>query len=257
MMKYALCLEFFWKELPLAERIPRARAAGFDTGEIWGWRDRDLRTLADVSRDHGFRIVSISGMEPVPGFNDRAHHKETSDTIRAALDAAESLGCKQVIVLGGTLRKRTSRGDQRSAVIDALLPLAVEAHARGMWLALEILNSRHSFPGYFLDNTADQFAIVHTVGHPGLRVVYDLFHAGVMEGDHTTKLLDHFDSIASLQLAAVPTRNEPFLGELHHPAIVDALDARGFDGWTTLEYIPTLDSDESLARTLAWLRRTS
>lgn len=253
-MKLAVCLEFFWPELSLEARPARARAAGFEYGEIWGWRGRDLRALRDRAADQGFQIVSLSAMDPVPGFNDRGMHPRLQYEVRAAMDAAETLGCKQLIVMGGAAVTGVPFRAQLDAIAGGLRPLAREAQRRGMFLALEALNSRISYPGYFLDGSERQFAVVKKVGHAGLRAVYDLFHAGVMEGDHTRTLLAHLPHVASLQLAGVPHRNEPYLGEIHAPAILRALDDAGFEGWLTLEYKPSIDSDESLARSLAWLR---
>lgn len=250
-MKLSVCLEFFWTDRPLVERIALAKAAGFDAGEIWGWRNRDLRELRAAADANGFTFVSVCAVEPIPGFNDRSKHAQLAHETRETMDAASTLGCRQLIVQGGTTLDGMNAAGQSAAVVDGLLPLAGEAAARGQFLALEALNSRKAFPGYFMDSAAEQLRIVRSVDHPGLRAVYDLFHAGMMAPNDPDLIAAHLPWIGSFHVAGCPDRHEPW--DENDRAVLQAAVRHGFNGYIGLEYAPTMDSTQSLKKAGEWL----
>ena len=253
MIRFSVCLEFFFDDKPIEERIAPAREAGFEAGELWHWKDRDLDAIRRAADQNDFRITSICAMEPIPGFNDRSRHAELRQLVTDALGAAAVLGCPQLIVMGGTSLDGVAHEEQIKAVVDGLGEMGEAAAKRDMVLVLELLNSKKAFPGYLIDNTADQFDVVRRIGNDGVRAVYDLFHAGTMEGANIDTIRDNIEWISSFQIAGVPDRDEPFRGEINYPGILAELRRLAFDGYVALEYVPSLESHDSLARTMEWL----
>ena len=252
-MYFSLCLEFFFQELPIERRIGKAREAGLSRGELWSFRGRDLGALRASAVASGFEITSLCAMEPVPGLNDPSAAAAVRREVQEAMDAANTLGCGQLIVMGGATLPGVPREEQTARIIDALRELAPMARQRGIVLVLEALNSKKSFPGYFLDHTADLFHIIRSVGDPAVRALYDFYHAGIMEGNHLANLRENHHLIGAVQIAGVPDRNEPYFGEMNGPAILRELLALGYTGPLGLEYIPTMESARSLRTTIQWL----
>jgi hydroxypyruvate isomerase len=252
-MRSSICLEFFFREAPLVERIPRARDAGVAAGELWGLRGRDLEALRAEADRSDFAITSACAMEPIPGLNLAAGDPAIARGVVEALDAAAVLGCRQLVVMGGALLPDVPREDQKSRVVEALRALAPEARRRGVTLVLENLSSREGGPTYLLDRTADLFDVVRRVDDPAVRALLDVFHAGLMEGNLTGVVRRHHPWIGAVQIAGVPDRGEPYLGEINHPPLLRELAGLGYDGTVGLEYVPTIPSDRSIRNTLRWL----
>ena len=256
-MKYSVCLELFFTDLPIERRIAEAKKAGFDTGEIWEWRGRDLVQLRSEANRHQFSITSLlaAGMEY--GLNDPANHRQIKQMVVESMDAAQLLGCRQLIVLAGDVLPRVTRSAQLAAIVQGLRALTDVAEQRGIVLLLEFLNSRYDHPGYLLDNSEEMCTIIQAVNHPSVRALYDIYHAGIMEGNIIENIRANVDLIGHYHLAGIPGRHEPDLGEQNYPVICQEIDALGYKGFMGLEYQPTIESSVSLKRTLTWLRNGS
>jgi hydroxypyruvate isomerase len=252
-MKLSVCLEFVYQDLPIEQRIARVKELGFDAGEIWHWRDRDLEALRKEAERHEFRIISLCATEPQVGFTDRARSGAVIKMVEEAMEAAAFLGCSAVILMAGPTIPALSRHEQVASIVDGLSAVKNAAASRGIMLLLEALNSREC-KGYFLDNSRELLDIVRAVNHPSVRALFDLYHLGIMEGNILETIQTNLDLIGRFQIAGIPGRHEPEFGELNYPAICGTIERAGFDDFIGLEYIPTLESSQSLTRTLGWLR---
>ena len=122
---------------------------------------------------------------------------------------------------------------------------ADKAGAHGMTILLEALNRRDA-PGYFYSTIAEKAQMIERVGKPNVKIMFDVYHVGVTEGDVITKLRKYMPLIGHVQIAAVPSRAEPDEGEINFPAIYDELDKLGYAGWIGAEYKPRAGTDEGL-----------
>ena len=114
---------------------------------------------------------------------------------------------------------------------------AAEAAKAGRNVIIEPINTR-DVPGYFLNRQADAHRIVDTVGAANLRVQMDLYHVQIVEGDVAMKIRQYIDKVDHFQIAGVPERHEPDIGEVNHPYLFDLIDELGFEGWIGCEYRP-------------------
>jgi hydroxypyruvate isomerase len=128
---------------------------------------------------------------------------------------------------------------------------AARAAAAGVDILIEPINTR-DIPGYFLNRQDEAHAIVVEIGAPNLKVQMDLYHCQIVEGDVATKLRRYLPTgrVGHLQIAGVPERHEPDLGELNHGYLFDVVDALAWDGWIGCEYRPRAGTSNGLG----WLR---
>lgn len=141
-----------------------------------------------------------------------------------------------------------SQADQRANLVRCLTALAPLGEQEGIVLLLEPLNTLVDHPGYFLTNAREGFAIVEEIGSPNVRLLYDVYHMQIMEGNVTQTILAHLPLVGHLHVADVPGRHEPGTGELHYGNILRALADAGYAGSVGFEFTPQKGTDEALAR---------
>ena len=185
------------------------------------------------------------------GWNKRAHHDALVAAYEPQIRATAAAGWTNLIVFSGN---RDGQDDaegleQMAEGIERILPLA---EAEGVTLCIELFNSKVDHPDYMADSTAWGLALVERLGSERFRILYDVYHMQIMEGDVIRTVTDHLDAFAHFHTAGVPGRNEiDETQELFYPAIVRALDAAGFAGFVGQEFIPTGDPRAALADAVA------
>ena len=112
-----------------------------------------------------------------------------------------------------------------------------EAQAQGVTILIEPINPR-DMPGYLLTTQAEAHAIREEVGVPNLKVQMDLYHAQIVEGDLAEKIRRWLPHIGHVQIAGVPGRHEPDVGEVNYAYLFRLLDELKYDGWIGCEYRP-------------------
>jgi hydroxypyruvate isomerase len=134
----------------------------------------------------------------------------------------------------------------------ANLKLAAEAAAAAGRLALiEPINTR-DIPGFLLNTPAEGAALIEQLGLPALRLQFDFYHAQIMAGDLAHSFERHLGVVAHVQIAGVPERQEPDVGEIHYPYLFDLLDRLGYEGWIGCEYFPAAGTEEGLGWALRY-----
>jgi hydroxypyruvate isomerase len=134
--------------------------------------------------------------------------------------------------------------------IDNLQFTAEAAAKAGIQLLAEAINTQ-DIPGFFLNNSAQAFALFKAIAHPNIKLQYDIYHMQIMEGNLIQTLRNSLDNIGHIQFADVPGRHEPQTGELNFSNIFKALDDMGYSGITSLEYNPSVSTTESFS----WLKQ--
>lgn len=187
----------------------------------------------------GLRIVAERGHASLEdGLNRRANHDRIEQEIRANLDLAVRWGIPVLICFSGN---RDGLGDAEGAKVTAagLARVAGEAERAGVTLALELLNSNVDHPDYQCDRTAWGLEVIRAVGSPRVRLLYDIYHMQVMEGDIIRTIRDHHAAFGHYHTAGNPGRgNLNDAQELQYPAIMRAIAATGYDGYIGQEFIP-------------------
>lgn len=126
-----------------------------------------------------------------------------------------------------------------------------------MTLLIEPINTR-DIPGFFLNRQDEAHAVVEEVGAPNLKVQMDLYHCQIVEGDLAMKLRQYLPTgrVGHLQIAGVPERHEPDVGELNYAYLFKLIDELGFDGWIGCEYRPRRGKEKGgTTAGLGWMPR--
>jgi len=268
-MKFDVCLEMVFPDLPCAERIARIAACGFDCVEFWfhdgtfNGRDcaggrKDAAALKQACAEAGVTINNMVvnapdgslGGAPVCA-DDRPKYLARLEEVIAF---AKACGCRQAITCSGNLQPGVSRNRMRKHLEEGLGEAAAIAAKRDVVLFLECLNTRTDHFNYFLDSSAEGAAIVRAIGSPNLRLLYDVYHMQIMEGSLIATIEENLDVIGHFHSAGVPGRHELMDGELNYRHIVRRIEAAGYTGAFGLEYTPALaDHAESLRATRRYL----
>lgn len=139
-----------------------------------------------------------------------------------------------------------ARAYQHEAIVETLRQAKPILEDSGVTVMLEPLNTYVDHAGYYLWSSLEGFEIIREVDHPLVKIVYDIYHQQVMEGNIITNITNNLDCIAHLHSAGHPGRHELQYGENNYNVIFDAVDKSGYTGACGLEYRPILDPVESL-----------
>jgi hydroxypyruvate isomerase len=206
--------------------------------------------------DQGLQIATFSGQRR-GSLVDQQDWEIYRDEVQASIPVAKRLGCDRLMLLTEELlpdgsarpvRVELTSVQKRANVVKGLRDLAPIAEGEGITLLLEPLNTRVDHPRYFLDSARKGFAIIEEVGSPYVRLLYDIYHMQIMEGNVTRTLLQHLPLVGHLHVADVPGRHEPGTGELHYENILLALADAGYTGAVGFEFSPLRGTEEALAR---------
>jgi hydroxypyruvate isomerase len=247
----SVCADTFFLDLPFLDRVRAIRDAGFAV-EFWQWRDRpidDMARLADVRWTSFVGWLGGTALHP-DGVADFL------EGVRRSLEVADRLGCPRLILVTGELDERarpvhppaTHPITRWTTAYRAYSEVAAMATRAGVTYCLENLNTKVDHPGYELPTVEDTAAIVDAVSSPNLRLLLDVYHAQIQEGNVVQLIERYGDRIGLVQVADVPGRHEPGTGELHYPRIATALRDAGYSGPIGLEAFPEGDPHLALDR---------
>ncbi|MGY5850585.1 hydroxypyruvate isomerase family protein [Salegentibacter sp. F14] len=176
------------------------------------------------------------------GFNAPENHQALQDNYRDLIDKAANHKIKNVIVFSGNRRGMDEETGIQNCV-KGLKPLLEYAEQKNVNLVMELLNSKVDHPDYMCDNTKWGVALAQALDKPNFKLLYDIYHMQVMEGDIIATIKEHHQHIGHYHTAGVPGRNEiNDSQELNYPAIMKAILETGYDGFVAQEFIPTYDN---------------
>ena len=205
-----------------------------------------------VLKKYGLVPTMVPGGSRIKaGINDKTLHGEIEKRMREALKAAADAGAPNVIVLAGDRRGISDEEGLENSVA-FLNKMKAQAEDLGVTLCLELLNSKVNHPGYMCDNTAWGVEVCKRVNSPRVKLLYDIYHMQIMEGDVIRTIRDNIDYIAHFHTAGNPGRHEfDDTQELNYRGICKAIADLGFTGYLAHEYTPTKDPLGTLEKMMA------
>ncbi|OYT87577.1 MAG: hydroxypyruvate isomerase [Burkholderiales bacterium PBB6] len=249
MPRFAANLSMLYNEHAFLDRFAAAAADGFKAVEYLFPYAFEAADIAARLQGNGLQQVLFNappgdwdagerGLACLPG-----REAEFRAGFAQALAYADALQCPRLHVMAGLAPAGVERAALQ-ATYEANLAWAAEAaQDADRQVLIEPINTR-DIPGFFLNRQDEAHRIVMAIGAPNLKVQMDLYHCQIVEGDVAMKLRQYLPTgrVAHLQIAGVPQRHEPDMGELHHPylfQVIDELTAAGqWDGWVGCEYRP-------------------
>jgi hydroxypyruvate isomerase len=269
MPKIDLCIEPFFLGSKTVDKIIKANKLGFNAVEFWFWdhefngsglefKKKEIDEIASVCEELNVTINDIVVNSPdgsIGGFLTKPEDRGMYlDRLKETIDIARKLKVRKLITCTGNEIGGKSFQEQFNSVVETLSKAADIASKANITLVLEALNSHVDHAGYFLVSSKTGFEIIKEVNSPNLKLLYDVYHMQIMEGNHIATIQQNSDLIGHYHSAGVPGRNEIYKGEINYLPILEAIDYSGYDGYFGLEYWPSEADEISLTKTLQFIR---
>lgn len=263
MPRFAANLSLMYTELPFLARFAAAARDGFQAVEYLFPYAYPAEELAELLDKHGLQQVLFNAPPGGRNLQEMAQAWDAGmrgtlflngqeDSFRngvwEALRYAQVLQCPRIHVMSGLIPNGAARYALRSRVLSNLRWAAQAAADVGVDIMIEPINHR-DMPGYYLQTQDQAHSLAQTVAAPNLKVQMDLYHCQITEGDVASKLRQYLPTgrVGHIQIAGVPERHEPDVGELNYRYLFSVIDALGYSGWVGCEYRPRQDTSQGLA----------
>ncbi|MCL4692773.1 MAG: TIM barrel protein [Candidatus Hydrogenedentes bacterium] len=236
----------------LDEQLESAAAWGFPA-YAWHNPEGDLDAIRRKADSLGLALCCIRGCGRIePGFMmDPAQHDAVVDEFRQRIGIAKQLGTRQLIGLTGNARDDISYDEQMDLVVACLKRLAPVAEENDVEIIMEALNPLVDHKGFFLTRTDQTMQILDAVGSPSIKMLFDIYHQQITEGNVIRNIRENIDRIGLFHVADNPGRKEPGTGELNYTNIYKAIHDTGFRGYVELEHGKAGSVEDALNANLA------
>lgn len=181
------------------------------------------------------------------GLNKLENHEGHLELIRQRIDLNAEHGYENVLVFSGNREDGLSDEEGLQNCATALRQIVGYAEEKGQVIQMELLNSKRDHRGYMFDRARWGVDLVQAVGSPAFKVLYDIYHAQIMEGDIIATIREHHEHFGHYHTAGVPGRsNIDETQELYYPAIMEAIAETDFNGYVGQEFRPRGDRQAAL-----------
>ncbi|MHC4433290.1 MAG: hydroxypyruvate isomerase family protein [Planctomycetota bacterium] len=205
----------------------------------------------DAVKKHGLVATMVPGAGSIKnGLNNKSRHPEFLTAFRQNIKAAAEYKWPNVICMAGDRKGISDEEgmDNCHLILEEAVKIAEDS---GVTICMELLNSRVNHPGYMCDKSAWGFELCRRVDSPRFKMLYDIYHMQIMEGDLIATITRNIDMIGHFHTAGVPGRNELDENqEIYYPAVMRAIAKTGYDGYVAHEYSPRRDPVESLVQAI-------
>ena len=254
MPRFAANLSLMYTEHAFLDRFAAAAGDGFASVEYLFPYAFDRAEIAARLAEHGLMQALFNappgdfdagerGIACLPGREAEFRR----GFLEQALPYARALGCRRVHVMAGLAPAGAERTALHATYVANLAWAAGQAAAEGVDVLIEPINTR-DIPGFFLNRQDQAHAVLAEVGAPNLKVQMDLYHCQIVEGDLAMKLKAYLPTghVGHLQIAGVPERHEPDLGEINFHYLFALIDALDWQGTIGCEYRPRAGTSAGL-----------
>jgi 2-dehydrotetronate isomerase len=272
MPQFAANLSMMYVELPFLDRFKAAAKDGFKAVEFLFPYAYEAKDIAARLKTNGLQQVLFNfppggidaasidaawnsntrGIACIPG-----REAELLAGLEIALRYADILQCPRLHMMAGLLPAGKDRADVRQTYINNAQAASKLAAKQGINILLEPINTR-DIPGFFLNRQDHAHDLIAEIGQPNVKVQMDLYHCQIVEGDVAMKIRQYLPTgnVGHFQIAGVPERHEPDVGEMNYPYLFDVIDSLGYQGWIGCEYKPRLGGQPGgTSQGLGWLEK--
>jgi hydroxypyruvate isomerase len=258
--KLSVRVEALFPGLTLPQQMQKVAEAGYQGFEFGNWRAVDAREITSLKNKLGLECACIVGNRGVNpkgmGLCDPAEREAFLSEIRASLDAAKRLDTTRLVVLSGNKIPGVPRSKQHASIVEGLKRAQDVVAPHGVTLIVEIVNTlapveplhpQENHLDYYLDHTHEAFEIMDEVSSPYVKVLFDIYHVQIMDGNVIATIRNNIAKIGHFHVGDVPGRHEPGTGEINYLNIFKAIRELGFREFVAMEYVPLKDAMSTLA----------
>jgi hydroxypyruvate isomerase len=238
------------------EKLESAARAGLQSVELIGeyaaWSDADFARVKKTARSFGLGMDTLLGS---PDWNKRpvsmvdpAHRDGFLADVRTAIAAARKLEIPQIILMSGNAIPGRTHDEQYASLLEGAKRAGDLIAEAKLTAIVEPLNSLVNHKGFFLTTCTEGIKLIREVDNPHVRLLFDLYHEQVQQGNVIRTLIEAAPSVAVFHVADNPGRNDPGTGEMNYSNIYKAIQKTGFSGYLTMEYLPLGDQVASLTK---------
>lgn len=240
--KLSVMLWTVYRDLPFEERLEKVAAAGYHAVELVGefkdWTPAQFAAARRKKDELKIEFDATAGVwHTLADANDREAFLKS---LREFFPIMEKLECSKLILQSGNTVPGASPEQMRANCIETLKRGGELAGQGKVELLVENIDPEEN-PKYFLTSSAEGFEIIESVGNPSVKLLYDLFHEQIAEGNLIAKLQKYLDKVGLIHIADVPGRHEPGTGEINYENIFRKLGELNYQRYAAMEFIPTGD----------------
>ncbi|MEM8733964.1 MAG: TIM barrel protein [Planctomycetota bacterium] len=250
-LRPSVCIDAVLGDVSTSDAVAEVHRAGIKAFEFWGWWDKDLETLINAKEAHGMSVSACCTQ--FISLVDATKRDAYLEGLAGTIEATKRIGTSTIISQVGDALTTIGRDEQRQSLIDGLKEAAPMLEAAGRTLVIEPLNELVDHAGYYLIRSDEAFDIVRQVGSSAVKVVFDIYHQQISEGNLISNIVPNIDLIGHFHAAGNPGRNELSRGEIHYPDVFGAIRETAYDGFVGLEYWPKTDPIAELRTISEWL----
>jgi hydroxypyruvate isomerase len=249
-----------YSEYAFLDRFEAAKKDGFEFVEFWSWTGRDLAAIRERAAAAGIKINGFNGDADF-SLIDPSHRKQYLEFLKRSVDAAHKIGASSVTIHSNALGEGGKVVDncahlsdtvKKCSMFDTLLECAEIAEQSGIGMNLEALNVITDHAGNYLVHTGDAAEMTRLIKSPKLKILYDIYHMQLNEGNLCGNIGAFIDQIGHIHVADAPGRHEPGTGEINYAHIFAHLEKAGYTGLIGYELFPKTTTADAVKAIMSY-----
>lgn len=244
-LRLSACIEMIFTERPFLERIDLVAECGLPAFEFWSWRNKDVDGIVAKRKATGLKVSALC-VDPGCRLTLPPSKETHVSAVRDTIPVLKKLGSRTMIITVGNEIPRRTRKEQHESIVECLKASSPLAEEAGITMVVEPLNTLVDHGGYYLWSSAEGFEIVREVGSKNVRLLYDIYHQQIMEGNLIANITKNIDLIGHFHVGDVPGRHEPGSGEINYLNVFKAIAKTGYKGYIGLEFRPSKSGEQAL-----------
>ncbi len=242
-LRFSVCVETIFRDKPFEQRLEYVADQGFTAFEFLERKGKDMNITLALKTALRLEVSAFLGS--TTSLVDPAQRTQFLDDLTRSAALAFDLACHNLIVTSGPALPDVPLEQQHASIVEGLIAAASVAADAGVVIVLEPRN-RLDYPGTYLTSSDEGFQIIREVNSPNVRLLFDIYHQQISEGNLSHRLINNLDLIGHIHVADVPGRHEPGTGEINYEHIFGLLREHGYTGYVGLDYVPLVDAAASL-----------
>ena len=253
--KLSVRVEPLFRNESLPAQMEKVAQAGYQGFEFGNWRAADPVQITQLKNKLGLECACLVGNRAVDPKGMTLVNPQDREgflnEIKASSEAAKRFESTRLVTLTGNAIPSLSREAQHKSIVEGLKAAHEIVAPRGITLIVEPLNTLVNHAGYYLDHTPESFAIMREVDSPNVKILYDIYHVQIMDGNLIASIRENIRHIGHFHVGDVPGRHEPGTGEINYRNVFRAINDAGFRDFVAMEYVPSKDPMATLAEVKA------